>query len=66
MSGGAEEGLAASIILDKNDPTLLTWKEIKNSYGSCANFFYCHGLKPWNSEDGEAAIAISRALKAEN
>jgi hypothetical protein len=61
--GGAEEGLAASILCDKSDPTLLTWKEIKESYGTCLNFMLSFGLKPWNHEDGEEARAISRSLK---
>jgi len=61
--GGAEEGLAASEILNKNDPTLLTWKEIKESWGSCLNFFLSNGLKPWNREDCEEARALSRAMK---
>ncbi|CAK4617746.1 hypothetical protein LEN26_012129 [Aphanomyces euteiches] len=62
--GGAEEGLAASQILDARDPTRLTWREIKDGYGSCLNFFLCHGLKPWNMDDCDEALAISRALKA--
>ena len=63
--GGAEEGLAASQILDKNDPTLLTWREIKDSYGSCLNFMLSFGLKPWNPEDCEEARAISRSFKSD-
>jgi hypothetical protein len=61
----SHEGLAASIILDKNDPSLLTWKEIKDSWGSCANFFFSYGLKPWNPSDGEEAVNLSRMFKAE-
>ena len=61
--GGAEEALAASQILDKNDPSLLTWKEIKDGYGSCLNFMLCMGLKPWNPEDWAEAQAISRSFK---
>jgi hypothetical protein len=63
--GGSEEALAASVLLDKTDPTRLTWKEIKDSYGSCLNFFLSFGLKPWNSEDCEEALSISRAMKQE-
>ena len=58
------EGLAASQLLDKNDPTLLSWKEIKDSWGTCLNFFYSFGLKPWNFEDCDEARAISRSFKA--
>ena len=61
---GDQEGLAASVLCDKNDPTRLTWKEIKNSYGSCTNFFMSFGLKPWDSNDQEEALSISRAMKA--
>jgi hypothetical protein len=61
----AENALAASELLDKTDPTLLTYKEIKRSYGSPLNFFLSFGLKPWNPEDCEEARAISRQLKAD-
>ena len=61
--GGAEEGLAASILCDKSDPTRLTWREIKDGYGSNLNFFLCHGLKPWKDEDCREALELSRALK---
>eukprot|EP00884_Botryococcus_braunii_P012951 jgi/Botrbrau1/21657/Bobra.43_1s0057.1 len=60
----ADEGLAATMLLDRNDPTRLTYKEVKDGYGSCLNFFLCHGLKPWNPEDCQEALAISRAFKA--
>ena len=63
---GAEEALAASYLCDKNDPSLLTWKEIKESYGSCLNFMLSFGLKPWNPEDCDEAVAISRAMKAQD
>ena len=46
MSGGREEGLAASQILDGSDPSLLTWREIRDSWGSCTNFVQSYGLKP--------------------
>ena len=58
------EGLAASVLCDKNDPTRLTWKEIKDSYGSCSNFFMSFGLKPYERDDQEEALAISRSMKA--
>ena len=63
---GAEEGLAAAEICDKSDPTLLTWKEIKDGWGSCLNFFLSYGLKPWDSDDCEEARSISRSLKAQD
>ena len=61
---GDQEGLAASVLCDKNDPTRLTWKEIKDSYGSCTNFFMSFGLKPWDPNDQEEALSISRGMKA--
>jgi hypothetical protein len=61
-----DEGLAASEILNKSDPALLTSKEIKAGWGSNRNFFYSYGLKPWNSEDCEMARQISRTLKESN
>ena len=52
------------MLCDKNDPTRLTWKEIKDSYGSCSNFFMSFGLKPYERDDQEEALAISRSMKA--
>ncbi len=63
--GWAEEGLAAAAILDKNDPTLLTYKEIKESWGSCLNFFISYGLKPWDDHDCEEARYLSRQMKGQ-
>ena len=60
---GRMEGLAASQLCDKSDPTRLTSKEIKDGWGSCSNFMRSYGLKPYNDKDGEEALAISRALK---
>lgn len=60
---GPEEALAASQLCNKDDPTRLTWKEIKDSYGSCSNFMYSYGLKPWNADDCQEALSISRAMK---
>ena len=53
----------ASTICNKDDPTLLTSKEIRQEYGSCTNFMQCHGLKPYNMDDIDEAKAISRAFK---
>ena len=52
---GAMEGMVAAQLLDKNDPTLLTWKEIKESWGSCCNY---------DLDDIESAVSLSRSLKA--
>lgn len=60
----AEEGLAAAILLDKNDPTRLSYAEIKSGWGSCTNFVLSYGLKPYDMDDLEEALAISRALKS--
>ena len=57
------EGLCASIRLDSTDPTRLSWKEIKESWGSCSNFVRSYGLKDYDLEQIEEALAISRALK---
>jgi len=62
MDGNAER-LAASYLSDKNDPTRLSWKEVQQSYGSWTNFMLAFGLKPWNQEDLEEALAISRSMK---
>ena len=63
MEDDALEELAASHLCDSSDPTLLTIKELKDSWGSCTNFMLSYGLKPYNFEDLDEAKAISRALK---
>ena len=60
----SEKQLAAVALLDSSDPTLLTSKEITDSYGSPFNFFMSYGLKPWEADDCEEARDISRAMKA--
>ena len=62
MDGNLER-LAATFLSDKNDPTRLSWQEVKQSWGSWTNFMISYGLKPYNPEDLEEALAISRALK---
>ena len=57
------EQLAVVNLCDPDDPTLLTRKELKKSWGSCTNFMLSYGLKPYNPEDIDEALAISRALK---
>ena len=44
---------------------MLTTKQIKESWGSFSNFMLSYGLKPYNPEDCEEAVAISKAF-AEN
>ena len=61
--GGDLDRFAASTLCDKDDPTRLTWREIRDGWGSCTNFFLSYGLKPYNFEEHEEALAISRALK---
>ena len=60
---GDMERMAALQLCDKNDPTLLSWRELKDGWGGCANFMISYGLKPYNPEDLEEAVTISRALK---
>ena len=57
------ESLARAYLINPFDPTLLTLAEIIHSYGSCMNFMLSYNLKPWNSEDVEEAVGISRAMK---
>lgn len=61
---GATEALAASVLCDKNDPTRLTWRELKDGWGGCAAFVIAYGLKPHDTDDLEEALSISRGLKA--
>ena len=56
------EGLAASYLSNPSDPSMLTSKEIKKSWGSFTNFMISYGLKPYNPEDCEEAVAISQTL----
>ena len=63
IMGGQEEAFCASVLCDKNDPTRLTSKEIRASWGTLENFVVSYGLKPWDLEDLKEALAISRALK---
>merc|ERR1712079_729656 len=60
---GDMERMAAFALCDKNDPTRLTWREIKDGWGSSTNFMLSYGLKPYNEEDCEEALEISRSLK---
>lgn len=60
---GRVEGLVASQICDKTDQTLLTWKEIKDGYGSCSKFCRSMGLNPMNPQDLDELKEISRGMK---
>ncbi len=44
---------------------MLTTKEIMDGWGSFSNFMVSYGLKPFNPDDCEEAVAISQTL-AEN
>ena len=59
------EELAASHLSNPSDPSMLTTKEIMDGWGSFSNFMLSYGLKPFNPEDCEEAVAISQTL-AEN
>ena len=59
------EGLAATYLSNPSDPSMLTTKEIKDSWGSFSNFMLSYGLKPYNPEDCEEAVAISQAENRE-
>ena len=59
------EGVAASYLSNPSDPSMLTTKEIKDGWGTFTNFMLSYCLKPYNPEDCEEAVAISKAF-AEN
>ena len=40
--------------------------QIQDGWGSCTEFMRAYGLKPYNQEDLEEALAISRGLKGIN
>lgn len=58
-----EEGLARSSLVYTDEPGLLSLKEIQDGWGSCVKFMYSFGLKPWDNDDLEEALSISRAFK---
>merc|ERR1712117_823834 len=60
---GGFEGLCASVLCDRSDPTRLTGKEIKDEFGSLENFVRSYGLTPYDMEDLKVALVISRQLK---
>ena len=61
--GGQEEQLCASVLCNLDDPTRLTWRELKDGWGSVENFVRSYGLQPHKQEDLEEALSISRVLK---
>merc|ERR1712243_39260 len=62
-SGGNMERTAASFLCDKSDPNILTSSEIKDGWDSCTNFMRSYGLKPYDSDDRQQALEISRGIK---
>jgi len=63
MSPSGEELMAAAVLSNDADPTRLSWEEVEKSWGSWFSFMRSYGLKPWDQEDCEKALSISRALK---
>ncbi len=57
------EGYVAAHLCNKADNTRLTGKEIKESWGSLTNFVQSYGLKPWDSDDLNEALEISRGMR---
>ena len=57
------EGLAAAYLSNKDDKTLLTWKEVKEEFGSWTEFMLAYGLKPYNIDDCKEAVEISRYVE---
>ena len=64
MADGYSKGLAATALCDLSDPTRLTWRELNEGWGSAAQFMISYGLKPYDQEDCEEALAISRLALA--
>ena len=63
-----EEGFeffANSYLVDDNDPSRLSLKELEvwDEEYPCFRFMRSYGLKPWRNEDCEEALLISQALK---
>ena len=60
------EFLASSYLDKPDDPSMLTEKQIEDSWGSFSDFMFSYGLKPYNPEDCEEAVAISKAFAENN
>ena len=60
MADGNMKRLAAIALCDSSDPTRLTSRELNEGWGSPADFMLSYGLKPYNPEDCEEALSISR------
>lgn len=60
---GMFEPLAASYLLNKSDPTRLTWKEVQDTWGTWTEFMAAYDLKPSSDDDLKKALDISRRLK---
>ena len=39
---------------------------LKKHYRHSGNFMLMHGLKPWEAEDGQEAVAVVRAFMADD
>ena len=55
--------LATKFLWNPHDPTRLSSKEVRESFGTWNDFMISYGLKPTNPNDLEEALAISRTLK---
>ena len=55
--------MATKFLWDENDPTRLSSKQVRESFGTWGDFMLSYGLKPSNLNDLEEALAISRSLK---
>ena len=61
---GSLQALAASAICDRTDSSRLSSRELTDGWGGAADFMLSHGLKPYESQDREDALSLSRAYKA--
>jgi len=56
------EILAASMICSPGDPNLLSFTDLVNGWGGPLEFMASYGLKPYNDDDVEEALSISKAF----
>jgi hypothetical protein len=57
------ERVAAMYLSNPNDTTRLSWKEVQEQWGSWTAFLQCYNLRPFDYNDLEEALQISRLLK---
>ena len=50
----------AAHLSDLSDPSLLTWREVKDEFGSFTQFMLAYGLRPYDTDDCQEAVQISR------